>query len=66
MPLGAGATKVVLTAKHKAVVRELAEKKYASVFAGGVHFTSKCIELRGYNYRSYGIVRKIIDALNRV
>lgn len=52
-----------ITAKQQALVTRLVENKYQKNFAGGVKFFKNKFQLRGFNYRSYGIVRTIIDSL---
>ena len=52
-----------LTAAQKTKITKLVEEKYKQNFAGGVKFFKNKFQLRGFNYKSYGIVRTIIDAI---
>jgi uncharacterized protein (TIGR00730 family) len=52
-----------LTKMQKEKVVQMVSKQYADLFAGGVKFFSDRFELRDYQRRSYGVIRKIIDVL---
>lgn len=45
-------------------VRKLITQKYNNIFEEGVEITSSQMILRGFNYKSYGYLRQIIDALS--
>lgn len=51
-----------LTRNEETKIRHLVHGPYKSVFSG-VLFSSRKFELKGFNYRSYGILRKLIDAI---
>lgn len=44
-------------------MRNLVEKKYKNNFPGGIQFHKNKFVLRHYVHKSYGVVRKIIDAM---
>jgi uncharacterized protein (TIGR00730 family) len=52
-----------LTAKQKKTLETLVAKKYKANFSN-VIFGKDKFELTGFNYRSYGIVRNLIDAIS--
>jgi len=52
-----------LTKQQQNTVSRMVSKQYADLFAGGVKFYNDRFELRDYRRRSYGVIRKIIDAL---
>lgn len=51
------------TPAQKQKIKSLVTAQYAKVFADVV-FTRKKMELTGFNYKSYGIVRKLIDIIS--
>lgn len=52
-----------LTAKQKKTLETLVAKKYKANFSN-IIFGKNKLELTGFNYRSYGIVRNLIDAIS--
>lgn len=52
-----------LSAQQKKTVETLVAKKYKANFSD-VIFSKNKFELKGFNYRSYGIVRNLIDAIS--
>lgn len=48
---------------QKKRLTNLVQGKYKKVFPGGIRFTNKKFVLRDYSYKSYGIVRNVIDAI---
>lgn len=52
-----------LSKAQQAKVTKLVEGPYKANFPGGVAFYKSKFVLKDFNYRSYGIVRRIIDAL---
>lgn len=51
-----------LSAKQKSVLKNKIEKDFKKIFSGIV-FRKDGFELTGFNYRSYGIVRSLIDLI---
>jgi hypothetical protein len=52
-----------LSAKQKKTLETLVAKKYKANFSDIIFGKGK-FELRGFNYRSYGIVRNLIDSIS--
>lgn len=55
-------SKTLTEAKRKKI-ESLVHNKYKSVFENGVSFSRKKVTLKGYKHKSYGVVKKIIDAM---